>query len=240
MRQTDLAKIKTLNWNIVQWPYFAPETHILARKKTYTIAKSEITSSSQCVFSVINHISRQNIFCRDHIALSLLPVGLKRAGLFLWERKVLQHMLALNNHHGPLFFRLCSTTRAANVMFFLLLVFLHKYFGVLHSCERLEKKIKYTKQGQNLPRVLQCTEKTFHQHFWNSWSRCHFGFVFNLKATPQMLKLLAISCNVSFRKLSFFWTQAGDETGKGEPLHLLIQYTYIFLNVSGDSVYSLQ
>lgn len=93
-------------------------------------------------------------------------------------------------------FSLCSTTRGQIYCFVFLLVL---------STKRLVKKINTQNKNRICNSfVLQCTEETFCHLFWNSWSRCCFWFMFNLKATLQMLKLLAISYNVFFRSLSFF------------------------------------
>lgn len=143
-------------------------------------------------------------FCRDHIALSLLPVGLKRASLFLQEEKVLQHMLTPNNL-TVLFPDFAAQQGLKILMFSLLLAFLKKILWIPTSAKDWKRILKTQKDRFCQSFVLRCTEKTFHHYFWNSCSCCRFRVLFNLKGMPQMLKLLAISCNVSFCDLSFFF-----------------------------------
>lgn len=166
-----------------------------------------MTSSSQRFLSHKSYFKTEYFLQRSYSA-SLLPVGLKRASLFLWERKVLQHMLTLNNHHSSLSDFAAQQGYKFNV--FSLCLFSWKILLISTSLWKIGKENEIHKTRTDFATLLcyKVLKKTFHHHFWNSRSRCHFRFMFNLKATPQMLKLLAISCNVSFCQLSFFWAQA--------------------------------
>lgn len=164
------------------------------RKKT-TYKKCEITSSAQCAFSVINHILRQNIFFAGIIehCHSFLLAWKDQVCFFENEKSC---SIRINWVAIMALFPLFSTTRGQIYCFVFLLV---------SSTKRLVKKINTQNKNRICNSfVLQCTEETFCPLLWNSWSRCCFWFMFNLKAALQMLKLLAISYNLLFRLLSFF------------------------------------